>query len=102
VRWWYSRLQRSDRGCGGGTWEVEHRVSRVRFGWFPLNCVIQLINKHPLKGFDGVLRGEVASRSDRDKFLGLLAFGNILAADLRGFRPRRSSSDDHVHCAFHL
>jgi hypothetical protein len=38
-----------------------------------------LIRIDPLKGFCGVSEGEVAARSYCDKFLGLLAFGNVLA-----------------------
>jgi len=74
------------RDCGGPTEGAEEGHGRssivsVKFAsaevhWFGRP---QLIRTDPLKGFGSVMAGKEAARGYRDKFLGLLALGNVLA-----------------------
>lgn len=74
------------RDCGGpieGAEEGHGRSSIVSvnfasagFHWFGRS---QLIRADLSKGFSSAMAGKEAARGYRDKFLGLLAFGNVLA-----------------------
>jgi hypothetical protein len=55
---------------------VSVNSASAEFHWFGRS---QLIRTDPSKGFSGAMAGKEAARGYRDKFLGLLAFGNVLA-----------------------